>query len=164
MKIMITNGGKHPAEAWAQTTSDSICDLISVKPDSVTPKAIAAREELPVLKKAIYDKILPHYQQLQQQESGLLEGVGPDHLLVPYDPRDRASKALSEINEAFSKTMFAESFAMPAPQDVLMRMLCQHFTTALHVERSWYANKTPDNEICQAFLAQQHGILPSAAA
>jgi hypothetical protein len=34
VKIMITNGGPHPADKWADITTDAILDLIQIEADS----------------------------------------------------------------------------------------------------------------------------------
>jgi hypothetical protein len=43
VKIMITNGGPHPADKWAELTTDTVLGLVQIAEDSVSDEAAAAR-------------------------------------------------------------------------------------------------------------------------
>ena len=65
---MITNGGPHPADKWADTTTETILGLIQVSEGSETPEAAAARTAKRELRSILFGLFLEHHDAVQRAE------------------------------------------------------------------------------------------------
>ena len=91
MITMITNGGPHPVDKWADTTTDMILDLIQVSEDSVSPEATAARVAKRNLRPVLFDIFNDHHTAVQAGEQRHMRGTiktcehAEAHLQAPLD-------------------------------------------------------------------------------
>lgn len=132
-RIMITNGGPHPAEKHADMTAWKIVDLIRVSDEPVDPKlpeddraAIEARrEDVRQLKNLLEPKIA----------AALIK----HHKAAKDAPKDHddADGALADVNPILAATTLAAHFAKPEAQDRLREILTHDFSHAMHVERAY---------------------------
>jgi hypothetical protein len=63
--FMITNGGPHPADKWADVTTDMILNLVDVKEDSVSDAARDARAAKRDLRGKLFDIFNGHHEGVQ---------------------------------------------------------------------------------------------------
>lgn len=159
-KIMITNGGVHPSDKWAETTAEQIVDLIQVDPDSDSPAAKAARLAKPRLKLDLQEALEPHHDTVQQHERGKIKEHGLERLSHPLTPEAKhIEDALAAILAKTKDTVFAAHFALPETQTVLRHMIGGHFITSADIERSWHADRNSGHEHAQAYrkARNEHG-------
>lgn len=147
--VMITNGGPHPAEKWAQVTADQIIDIGSTAKGALLTEAHTFRT-------MIVQTLADHHTKVQTHERGQLESAGDDHLGTALDPTAHIAGAVDEIIEATKGTSFEAHFAQPHVREYLERVLGSHFATSMHIERSWHADRNPDGKNAQAFRAAHH--------
>lgn len=146
MQPMITNGGPHPADKWADMTTGTILDLVQVPEDSVTPEAASARQVKRDLRGVLFDIFMAHHSGVQAKEKGDLAKVKK-----PEDARrlsessfalhDDVHSTLDQVNEAISATPFADHFKQQHVQDVLRTMIGQHTADVQHIERCWHVDR-----------------------
>jgi hypothetical protein len=151
--IMITNGGPHPADKWAEQTAERIVDIIQVEATSpVYDAALAAKA---AFKDAIAAGLELHHDDAQTHERGQLD-LGGERLNHDLDPTAHLDAAVQAVLDAAKGTMFELHFAKPQVRDFVRSTVGSHLATVMHIERSWHADKNPDCPHCQAWRARHH--------
>lgn len=145
MRPMITNGGPHPADKWADVTTDTILDLIQINEDSVSAEAAAARAAKRDLRISLFDLLNDHHSAVQTHEHGLKSAVktvnaAEDHVAATLDPMPHVGPTLGKVKDMLAATPFAAHFAQPHVQDVLQNIIGQHTADVMHIERRWHQN------------------------
>jgi hypothetical protein len=148
-RLMITDGGPHPAEAWAQVTAEHIAPL---GPD-VTGRRRARGLELQL---AIAAALEPHHQTVQDTERGKLI-ANLDHIANPVDPEPHLDEAMTAIAAAAKGTEWEAHFNDPERLALMRLEVGTHFATAQHIEKSWHADRNPTHPAAKAFRAAHHG-------
>jgi hypothetical protein len=154
MGIMITNGGTHPPEKWAAMTASQIIQVSSTAVGAAA--AVGRRLELKIL-----DILEEAHARVQGIEKNALGNIGIDYLAGPLDPREHVEAPLQAIVEAAKGTPHEAHFALETTKDYLRKVLAQHFGTAMHIERSTYADGMPGHPIAIAYKEKyNNGIEP----
>lgn len=149
--ILVTDGGPHPAEKWAEATASHI---VQIGEHVVGAELARARRfELTVM-----DILEGHHDCVQTGERGTLGSVGHDRLLHPFDCCEHVSveDAVVQIIAASAGTSFAHHFSTDEVRTYLTELLTSHFHTSMSIERSWHAGCNPETPQAQAFLATFH--------
>lgn len=137
MKPMITNGGPHPADKWADTTVDAICDLlVDANPDAATPEALATRQAKRDIRNNLFPIFNDHHSALQKDKTHTSKAVD-----APINILSETLETLAKVNKVLAATPFAAHFAQPAVQDILTSIIGQHSTDVIHIERRWAADR-----------------------
>jgi hypothetical protein len=145
MQPMITNGGPHPADKWADMTTDTILGLIKVGEDSVTEEAAAARQAKRDLRPILFDIFMGHHDGVQKHERGHL----PKNIKTAEKANAHAHAldvtphmgVADEVFSALAATPFAAHFAKPEVQDVIRQIIGSHTADVMHIERRWHHNR-----------------------
>lgn len=141
MKLMVTNGGPHPADKWADTTTEAILDLIQIDDDSTSPQAAAARQVKRELRGTLFNIFMPHFDGVQSKERGDLKKAKVSKVQERYSDEVKAhfeGGIMAQVEQALAATPFAGHFAKAEVHDVLFRIVGQHTANALHIERQWH--------------------------
>ena len=120
---MITNGGPHTPEQWAEMTTSQI-----IQPGR---NEIGRRFELRLL-----EITEGAHRLVQNDERARLKAGGA--LDAPNDPTTAVDATLALIVEAAAETGF--SAHIEAHRDYVRNVLGQHFSTSIQIERSWAAD------------------------
>lgn len=152
VKVMVTNGGPHPPEKWSEQTAEQLVDVIQVEP--TYPNYEAALQQKNVLKDKFMAALTPHHTKVQGKERGHLSTKGSEHLASDLDPNEYLDEAVAAVNAAVKGSMFEEHFAKPLVQIFIKSTLAGHFASAMHIERSWHADRNPDDQHARAYRAQ----------
>ena len=64
MQIMITNGGPHPADKWAEVGTEAILGLVQVADDSDTPETSLDRTSTSAILRACVAKLSPAHREI----------------------------------------------------------------------------------------------------
>ena len=147
-RIMISNGGPHPASAWAQVTAQHIAPVAA---DMAGDRYVAAMK----LQLAITEALQPHHETVQSAERGKL-AADPAHLLTDLDPSQHADAALAAVVACAKGTPWEAHFAKADVQAVIRHELGVHFASAQHIERSWHVDRTPNHPHADAWRAMVH--------
>ena len=135
-KLMITNGGSHPADKWADATVEAITSLlVDGNPDDASAKAQSARQAKRELTPKLFAIFNVHHEQMQSHS------LTKQSVSAPIDVIAEAKAALSSVNAVLAKTPFAEHFARPDVQAILFQIIGQHSTDVIHIERLWADKK-----------------------
>jgi hypothetical protein len=145
MQPMITNGGPHPADKWADTTTDTILGLIQVAEDSVSPEAAVARQAKRDLRVLLFDIFNGHHDGVQKSEQAANAKVkkidhARDRIEEPHDPTPHMS-VMDQVNALLARSPFAAHFAKPEVQDVVRQIIGQHTVDVMHIERRWHHDR-----------------------
>lgn len=147
MRPMITNGGPHPADKWADVTTDTILDLIQVQEDSVSPEATAARAAKRDLRPKLFAIFNDHHDGVQKHEQGHLTknikaaNKAADHVAAQIDPMPHVDPTFEKVKAVLAATPFAAHFAQPHVQEVLQTIIGQHTADVMHIERRWHHDR-----------------------
>lgn len=135
--VLITNGGSHPAEKWAEATA---AQLIRIG-ESASPEALTGGRKLEV---AIIDILEGHHRSNQSGEVAKLEEHGPDRYVHDIDPNEHVDivAVAQSIFDAAKGTQFSTHFERPEVQQYVRDVLASHFATAQDVERQWHADRS----------------------
>jgi len=146
MRLMTTNGGPHPADKWADVTTDAILDLIQISEDSTSPDALAGRAAKRDLRQILFDIFNDHHAAVQSFEQRHLKDkvttceAAEAHVQGPLDVAFHVSGSITmgEVFKALDATPFAAHFAKPEVQAVLTQIVGQHTADVMHIERRWH--------------------------
>lgn len=152
--FIITNGGPHPADKWADLTTKTILDLIQISDDANTPEAAAARQAKRELSPVLFKIFMDGCQCVQDEERAALDKEGCKRLSKKLTPHSHAEEALAKFHEAVEFTPFSEHFKQPEAEAVIRQIISQHYANAQHIERSWHADRNPDAPESRAFRAR----------
>ncbi len=142
--IMVTDGGPHPAEKWAQVTASQIVDIASTAPDVLLREAREFEAKLIQL-------LQRHHSLVQSHERSGLDTHGPERLATDIDTSSHLGGAAREIIALAKGTSFEAHFAKPEVAAYLERVIHEHFHHSMHVERQWYAGANSDHPHAAAF-------------
>lgn len=140
MKPMITNGGPHPADKWADMTTDTILDLIKIDDDSATPEAAVARAAKRNLKPVLFDIFNGHHSAVQAAEKGNLARAKKSMLTETLNVTHHMTIA-DEVDAALAATPFGPHLAKPEVKAVIRQIIGQHTADVMHIERRWHADR-----------------------
>lgn len=150
-KIMITNGGPHPAEAWAELTAG---EIIQIAEDNSSDMAKAGRR----LELKIIDVLEGFYVNVQAAEEAHLDADGDGRLESPLDGKEHdPTEVVSGIAAAAAGTPFASHFARPDVAQRIRDVVAHHAGLAMDVSRSWYADGT-DSAKAQVWKANRQEV------
>jgi hypothetical protein len=154
-RVLITNGGAHPADKWAALTAEMIGDMIEVDPDSATSAAVAARRAKPRFVLDLADVLNGYHAAVQMNERARLIAEGERRLVAPLDPHggpvDTPVEAAEAIARAAAATPFAAHFASDQVKAVVANLVADHHVKIMDIERSWHADRHPGGEIVEAY-------------
>jgi hypothetical protein len=117
--ILITNGGPHSAETWAETTVSQIVTGTG---------AVALRASLLSLLTDVHAEVQ------ERTRKGL-----------PWTPA-LVDNTVEDICDEAADTPHAPHFELPETRDYLRRLLSEHFTTITDIERRWAADRANAKE------------------
>lgn len=137
VRFMVTNGGPHPASAWAQITTDSILELIQIELTNspATLKAMAAKDDVRPKMLAMFTS---HYTLVQNLERFAVVKKTPADKL---DPSSSITGVCSDLYRLLAATPFADHFARSSVRMILYRIVGQHTANVMHIERRYFADK-----------------------
>jgi hypothetical protein len=115
--VMITNGGAHPPEDWAETTANKILDLIRVPSEAVSAELAeadriaveagreAARQAKNLLKPQIVAALLSAHVDVHAGEAAALAADGAARAAAPADPgaHTEVDAVLAAVHALFEK-------------------------------------------------------------
>lgn len=143
---MITNGGPHPADKWAEMTTNTILDLVQIAEDSDTPEAAAARQAKRDLRPVLFDIFNGHHGTVQNHERGHLKAnvkgakAAGEHLNAALNVTQHLT-VMQQVNAALAATPFAAHFAKPEVIEVIKTIIAQHTADVMHIERCWHNDR-----------------------
>ncbi len=147
--VLVTDGGPHPPEKWAEVTASQIVDDIATHaPQTGVGESQEFRDKLVAI-------LTPHHGRVQESERGALVHV-PGRMQHDLDPTPHLSDPLAEIVAAAQGHTFGAYFTRPETQEYLRRVIGTHFATAMQIERSWHADRNPNTPEARAFRATHH--------
>jgi hypothetical protein len=139
-QIMVTNGGPHPAEKWAEVSANEIGALIQIDPNS--PIASFAEEGKTQFVDKLKTALAGTHGEVQAHEREQIKQHGVARLSHLLDPTNHARDGLAAVVAAAQGTMFQGHFAKPETQEYVLQVLAQHKGTVMDIERSWHADRT----------------------
>jgi hypothetical protein len=147
-RIMVTNGGPHPPDAWAHVTAQHLAP--------VDPNTTGARHTAAVkLQVAIAEALLPHHTAVQALERGKLQTVS-GHLLTQLNPEPHLDDAVKAIQDAAKGSLWEDHFHQPEIVSLIRQELGCHFASVQHIERSWHVDRNPGHRDSQSWLEIHH--------
>ncbi len=132
---MVTNGGPHPPEKWADVTARAIAALIVIEPTAPTQAIVDKRE----FEMALFKLLIEQHKHVQDSTRTALAGTQhvDHHRLVV----DRAADAANGIAALVKSTRFAEHFDKPEVKTFLHNVIGQHFADSVHIEHGWHKDR-----------------------
>lgn len=133
--VLITDGGPHPPDKWAEVTADQIIQISESAEAGKLAEARAFRDK-------IVKALTPHHGKVQHHERGQLKAHGDKHFASELNPLPFIEEALAEIVAAAKGLSFEAHFAKPETLKYVGDVLASHFATAQHIERAWASDDT----------------------
>lgn len=149
--ILITNGGPHPADKWAEATAAQIVEIA----EHVAGEKRAAAVKLQA---AIIDILIDHHTKVQIGERGKIAEIGHDRLGHDLDPSHHLTldEVIGQIVAAAKGTAWQADLATEDAKTYLSLLLRSHFATSMRDERSWHADRNPTAPETGTFRATYH--------
>jgi hypothetical protein len=104
-----------------------------------------------------------HHDDVQTHERSKLTEFGSARLSQDHDHSACGEKLCGELVALTKGTVLEAHFAKPETQARVAEILDQSFGLTAHIERSWHADRTADDDHCKAFKARHHVETPAAA-
>jgi hypothetical protein len=140
-RVLITDGGPHPAEEWAIVSAETVFPLDDLH---------GARKLAGLAAQArIAAAMLTHHQDTQDGERAALAS-DEDHCAAPVDLTGRLDDALADVRDAAGPE-WEDHFARPDVAAAVRAELTSHLHTVAHIERLWHADRNPANQAAQAY-------------
>jgi hypothetical protein len=162
--IMITNGGDHPPQKWAEVTARHITDLIQIEDDKVedSPETVEKKASARTAKRRfdldLNDALLPHHKRNQDFERDKLKAHGDARIAGSFSTYDRRQAIIDKIKDLTAGGPFAEHFANTDVQQVVAGILDKHFAHVKVNARRWAAHKDPSGPNAKRILDPEDGI------
>lgn len=128
---MITEGGPHPPEKWAEQTADQIISVAESAPDALLAEARSFH-------RAIIDILTKHHASVQRIEREHLRSKGAGHYASPIDPLPHIENPVTQIIDTAKGTSLESHFAQPFIKTYLMQVIGNHFHDVVMIERSYH--------------------------
>lgn len=146
VSFMVTNGGPHPADKWADLTTETILDYIQIAEDSVTPEATAARAAKRDLRPKLFAIFNDHHDGVQKKEQAANAKVKKvDHAQARveelHDPSPHLPSVFDQVQQTLAATPFAAHFAKPEVWQVIITAIGQHTVDVMNIERRWHKDR-----------------------
>lgn len=140
MRPMITNGGPHPHDKWADMTTETILELVKIKEDSDTPEATEARSAKRMLRTVLFDIFEGHHGSVQKSERKSVPKDPHAHVAKPIDVEPHLS-VMDEVFAALDATPFKSHFAKPDVRAILTAIVGTHTADVIHIERRYHQDR-----------------------
>ena len=147
-RIMATDGGPHPADAWAQITAEHIAPIGK---DVTGHRRLKALELQAKIALAVEPR---HASAMESARDGLASSL--DKIMEPPNPGVYTDTIVKAIQDAAVGTEWEEHFKEPARVALIRQEVASHVATIQHIEKSRHADKNPDHPASVAFRAQHH--------
>jgi hypothetical protein len=146
MKPMITNGGSHPADKWADHAVETILGLVEISEDSTSPEAANARQAKRDIRHALFEIMNSAIDSAQKAEQSLPKHVKTadaalSHAFTLQIDDAMLDGVLAKVTRSFSKTPFSSHFAQSNTQAVLRNIIGQCIADAIHIERRYHHDR-----------------------
>jgi len=145
--LMVTNGGPHPADKWADVTTEAILGLlVDANPDDDTPEAAAARQAKRDLRPKLFAVLCGHHDEVQNKERKRLPSevkhflAAKDHVAAAIEMPDQWG-AENAVLAVLAATPWADHFAKPDVAQVIRNIVRQHTADVMHIERRWHHDR-----------------------
>lgn len=151
LTVMVTHGGPHPAEKWADRTANDIVQIADDVADDIKAAAYALRAELIAV-------LMGEHARVQEEERRCLAD-DHEHLVTKLDPAEHAARAVEKVLDKGMASSWGEHFKRPEVRHHVHQTLHQHFGSSMDIERSWHADRNPHTEAAKAYRAARdaHG-------
>jgi hypothetical protein len=150
--VMITNGGAHPPEDWAETTANKILDLIRVPSEAVSAELAeadriaveagreAARQAKNLLKPQIVAALLSAHVDVHAGEAAALAADGAARAAAPADPgaHTEVDAVLAAVHALFEKTLFAAHFVKDEVKARVAQILHGDLAHSIELVRAYH--------------------------
>lgn len=148
--ILITNGGAHPAAAWAAATAGMIFPLDGVEDPARKVQAMVVQSRIAVVLEACHKEIEDH-------ECGHLHQHGSARLADDHDVGDHVEDALRQVHEATAGSPWDGHFQKLEVATVVRQIIGDHFATNQHVHRLHHCDANPDCPVAQKYRVRFQG-------
>lgn len=164
-RIMITDGGPHPPEFWAQVMAEEIMDLAQ---SGLTPWNIPDEPQTPVrnadpmrssqalrLQAGLLEALTPHFDGcITAEREKLQEDMA--HLLSELGAPEHAANSVKSVHQTLDGSLWHGHFAAEDAERFLYEYLHRNLRSAQHIERSWHVDRNPEHEHAKAWKAIHH--------
>lgn len=146
MKPMITNGGSHPADAWADHAVETLLDLVQIDPASTSDDAKAARLTKRELSPKLFAVINAKLEAVQQAEKTLPKTVTTTdtayaHCYALNIANPDLDNFTNVVLEQLKGTPFEAHFNQPDPKAAVRSILGQCMADVMHIERRYHHDR-----------------------
>ena len=149
--ILVTDGGPHSAENWAEATSSHIVSIANTVSGAKRGAAIK-------LQGLVVDILEKAHLTVQTGERTKIAQIGPARLTHELVVAEHISfeDTIAQIVAAAIGSPWQDDFSKPEFAENLRVLLNSHFATNMHIERSYHADRNPDNDASKQFRATYH--------
>lgn len=140
--VIVSDNGSPSAEQWAVTTGEHVWPInTAVEGD----RLLAARR----VQNAIIEALVPHFQNLINEECVLLSGDPTRLHQEDFDTEGHVNAAMETLTPILQGTPWADKPEDPEWVRIMRGELARQFNTVQHIERQWHChrNETPDTEV-----------------
>jgi len=156
--ILVTDGGAHPPDMWAEASANEIANIVIIDEQSASEEAKVARRAKPRFALDMADALEDCHAAAQEAEREHLSKKGSDRLEEDHDYHEHCDDAVEKVLGIASKTPFSAEFKR---EDVMkrVRMIIEaDMHTVVDIERSLHVDKNLHScPKAKAWHAKKHG-------
>lgn len=141
--FLITNGGTHPPDKWADIMVGDVLGLIQVDENADSEVARAARAAKRNLAPALFDLFETALSHVQNGERHACRGKGVAAKRLADKPEDRPRETalMGNLLTLLDATPFGEHFRSEAGRKALGAIVRQRFASVMQIERQHAAKQ-----------------------
>jgi len=139
VSILATNGGPHPADKWADVSTEAVLGLIEVSEDSVSPEAAAARAVKRQLRGQLFDIFNASHGALQDAHRKSLAKAKTCQKAKPIDVSQDLGAA-DQVLALLATTPFAAHFAQDHVAETIRQITARDAANIIHIERCCHSD------------------------
>lgn len=148
-KVLSTNGGAHPPEQWAVTTSEF---LVDIDPSVTGDRLIAAKK----LQAAVAEVMMPQHTSIQNRERSTLGQNNHEQLFSVLDSHAEAEAAYEKVVACAKGTPWEYHFLRDDVRREAVATIEQHMNTVRHIERQWHCHRNRGNLQVESWMSQHN--------
>jgi len=135
IRILVTDGGPHPADKWALHLAEQVVPLSDVKIGNRPAQALK-------LQVAVLEAVERHVAAAMAEEQAALK-ADPAHFDTPHAVDVYAAPVVSAVVACAQGTPWEAHFADPTVVGVITDLVRGHLNSVINIERSWHADRNP---------------------
>lgn len=151
--LLVSNNGPHPPSTLARQTAKHLVDIIII--ELTADGFVTYQQEKNDLEVRLAQELTLHHDNLRSTEQEQIVRIGDRRMTEPFS-KELIKDAFNAVYKITQGSIFADHFRKLEVLEFVRNTLITHFSTAVHIERSYHADRNSQSAGAIAFRALHH--------